>query len=629
MPVSSVVRFETDVLVVGGGTAGVAAAIAAARLGVRVILAHDGPWLGGMLTAAGVCAPDGNETLACQTGLWGAFLRELERREPTGLDHAWVSFFTYRPAVGAAIWQDWARSLADRLSLLGPVVPVAAQRSGDRLTGVRFAYLDDRSESVEVTATVTIEATELGDLLALADVPHRWGWDWPAIDPDRLARPEPSAPAQPTAETARFPVQSPTWVVYLEDYGARQETAPPIAAPDGIDLDQFAGAWAGRSVWTGLNYGRIPGGAFMLNWPIAGNDYAQGLDRLIGSPAERRAFDREAQAHSQAFAYTIQQELGRAYGLARGLFPPTARSPGGAWALMPYYRESRRVIGLATVTEPDLLPVAGGWGAALPIDPKTGETTAIAIGNYANDHHYPGWDFPLAAKSRLWGGRWTGTTFAIPYGALVPATIDGLLVSEKAISVSHIANGSTRLQPVVLGLGQAAGVAAALCVQRACQPRDLPVRSIQDALLNDPIAPAAIVPSFDLTPDRPDWRHWQQHWRDRPDDYLAALTGQAILLPGPAPRSIAPRFTGQFQRLGDQAYRLVGYRCLDRGGESGVEPEPREPQLTEPQPKDLGLVTLRPAIDRDLAAYPDGETLTVQARYNPSGQWLLVEAIEV
>ena len=81
---------------------------------------------------------------------------------------------------------------------------------------------------------------------------------------------------------------------------------------------------------------------------------------------------------------------------------------------------------------------------------------------------------------------------------MIPATTDGLLVCEKNISVSHIANGATRLQPVVMGIGQAAGMAAAMCVELGIQPRDLPVRTLQEALLQDLRSPAAIIPLFNL-----------------------------------------------------------------------------------------------------------------------------------
>jgi len=104
-------ELTTDVLVVGGGTGGTAAALQAARRGAKTVLVSEYPWLGGMLTSAGVSAPDGNELLAFQTGIWGAFLRELDQRQPGGLDHAWVSFFTYDPRLGAEIFADWVRAL--------------------------------------------------------------------------------------------------------------------------------------------------------------------------------------------------------------------------------------------------------------------------------------------------------------------------------------------------------------------------------------------------------------------------------------------------------------------------------------------------------------------------------------
>ena len=68
-----------QVLVWGGGSGGVAAAIQAARSGALTLLLTPGPWLGGMVSAAGVCAPDGNELTPWQTGLWGALLREIGR----------------------------------------------------------------------------------------------------------------------------------------------------------------------------------------------------------------------------------------------------------------------------------------------------------------------------------------------------------------------------------------------------------------------------------------------------------------------------------------------------------------------------------------------------------------------
>ena len=101
----------TEVLVVGGGTGGTAAAIQAARKGAKTILVSEFSWLGGMLTSAGVSAPDGNELVAFQTGLWGAFVRELQHRQSGGLDNSWVSFFSYDPRLGAQVFADWVQEL--------------------------------------------------------------------------------------------------------------------------------------------------------------------------------------------------------------------------------------------------------------------------------------------------------------------------------------------------------------------------------------------------------------------------------------------------------------------------------------------------------------------------------------
>ncbi len=593
-------QIKTDVLVVGGGTGGTAAAIQAARLGAEVLLVSEWPWLGGMLTAAGVTAPDGNELAAFQTGLWGAFLRELERRQPGGLHHGWVSFFTYEPAVGAAIFADWVAALPNLTWRWGHH-PRAVSRSGERVTGVEF-------ESFSVKAHITIDGTELGDLLALGDVPHRWGWE------PRDQWQEPSAPAalnDPTDPLApameSYPVQSPTWVVVMQDYGPG-ETAPPIPSA-GLSAD-FSGAWDGYGPEQFLNYGRLPGNRFMINWPQQGNDYGVGLDRLIGTASARHEFWQEARDHSQQFAHVIQAELGANYGLAQGVFPQLETTPGGgAFALYPYYREGRRLVGVATVREGDILPRAGGQVAPLPIN-AAGEVDAIAIGNYPNDHHYPGFAMPLAPKAIHWGGRWTGTPFTIPYGALVPAEIDGLLACDKNISVTHIANGATRLQPVVLGIGQAAGAAAALCTQQKCQPRQLSTRHLQQTLLQDPQAPAMVVPCFDLLPTDEHWMKHQETYLSQPHTYPdSGFTYSLGKVPAATALSTAATkpFRGQYQSGKNNSHQL-----LQPMGNTG-------PALT--------LVAVSPQAVHQLTQAIDGSTLEVNGIHNAGGHWILVNNI--
>ncbi|MBF2029668.1 MAG: FAD-dependent oxidoreductase [Oscillatoriales cyanobacterium C42_A2020_001] len=608
-------ELTTDILVVGGGTGGTAAAIQAARRGANVILVSEFPWLGGMLTSAGVTAPDGNELAALQTGIWGAFLQELAKRQPEGLDHGWVSFFTYQAQVGAEIFADWVAELPN-LKWISGQVPLEVLRAGDsnndrdRVIGVRFAdYI--------IRAQITLDGTELGDLLALGNIPHRWGWEL------QSEFGEPSAPTEPNQLTQTYPVQVPTWVVVMQDFGAGNEAPeippPPVETPS----DRFANAWQNYGGEKFLNYGRLPGDRFMINWPIHGNDYGEGVERLVGSESERQAFLQESLWHTQSFARYIQTRLGRRYGLAADSFPTNQRSiGGGAYALHPYFRESRRLKGLTTIREQDLLPVPKGCVAQLPIAVSAegclnteNVCDAIAIGNYANDHHYPSGDIELAPKSIRWGGRWTGTPFTIPYRSLVSESVDSFLVCEKNFSVSHMANGATRLQPVILGVGQAAGMAAVLCVEQQCQPRALNVRSLQEALLTEPTAPAAVIPLFNLVPTDPQWLFWQRYYLDNPENYPCSgncptqhCTSNEEGLN--SSDRLAQTLEGRFRHSSEQNYRL---------------------EITEPvhlMKQEMSLVTLCPFIHQTLLELPDNQAIQVAGRINRSGNWVLMTAIQ-
>ncbi|MEM6424769.1 MAG: FAD-dependent oxidoreductase [Cyanobacteria bacterium P01_D01_bin.128] len=623
-------RFKTEVLVVGGGTGGTAAALQAARRGAEVILVSELGWLGGMLTAAGVSAPDGNELNPWQTGLWGAFLQALMQRQPQGIDHGWVSFFNFDPAVGASIFADWAAALPN-LRWITAQRPRAVIGS-DPIRGVRF-------DACEIYADIVIDGTELGDVLALGEVPYRWGWETQSVWQEPSAPIDLSNLADPLAAIAqRYPVQAPTWVAVLQDFG-HGAAAPAVAQPSGVEIAQFEGAWADIGPQRFLDYGRLPGDRFMLNWPIHGNDYGENLDQLIGSAAERQMWQQAALDHTQGFVHLIQQQLGRRYGLAQSLFPAQPHSiGGGGFALMPYYRESRRLQGITTVTETDLLPVSDGQVAPLPRNAQ-GEVSAIAIGNYPNDHHYPGHNYPLQPKSLRWGGRWTGTPFAIPYKALVPAHTDGLLVCDKNLSVSHIANGATRLQPIVLLIGQAAGMAAALCVEHNIQPRSLPVRQLQTALLHDALAPAAVIPLFNGANHQPTWLTQQQYYLDHPEHY--PIDGWDVRVAAnlqPATRPLwtshasqrssylstdaLPSESRDLSSLG--ASSASNYYCLKGTLERRADqtyillPEADAP-LSAPCP----LVTLDPAVYDWLQQCSTG-SVTVCGWWNSAGPWLRV-----
>lgn len=584
-------QLTVPVVVWGGGSGGVAAAIQAARTGLSTLLLTPGPWLGGMVSAAGVCAPDGNELSPWQTGLWGALLRELRRQEPEGLDHNWVSCFGYRPATAERILRQWA----ERAGLIWwpNCRLLAAEVSGDRVRSLTIERLEaSQRREQRLLLDVLIDGSDLGDLLPLLGAPYRLGWEaqeeWS----------EPSAPPRRDLEDQPFfrdqPIQSPTWVAM-----ARMGQGPclegrPLAAP-------FAGASSSFGLERTLLYGRLPGDLLMLNWPLEGNDWHIGLNRAFGSSRERAQLDQAMRQHSLAFRQALQQASG-GWVQPAAVFPSPEETASGALegsqelALMPYWREGRRLIGRSLVREQDLLPLqAGPSQAVLPRDAE-GTISAIAVGNYANDHHYPGPDWPLATKSCRWGGRWTGTPFCIPFGALVSEAFCNLLMADKGISTTHIANGATRLQPLVLNVGQAAGLAAALAVQRGIPPLQLPVRTLQEALIHDPQAPAAPVPRWD-TP----WHHPQ--WRER---ILEALNGEGA----EAPAGSAHPWRDPPAEVGEQLHQGVlepdghGGGVLDCGGT-------RWP-----------VITLEPALHAFLQGLDRPQSLRLRGRLNPWGPWL-------
>ncbi len=614
------IELSVDVVVWGGGSGGVAAALQAGRAGASTLLLTPGPWLGGMVSAAGVCAPDGNELTPWQSGLWGALLRALEQEESEGLDQNWVSCFGYRPATAERILRRWLAAEAliqwwPQCSLLEVVT------HQDIITSLRVAR--PRSSSAggaegpeEPIATlhprIVIDGSDRGDLIGCSGSGFRLGWE------SREQWQEPSAPSQQRLDQEPFfrrqPVQSPTWVVM----GQLAAAAPPPDLVAAAPPPPFEGATESFGLEKTLTYGRLPGGLVMLNWPLQGNDWHDGLERAFATPLNRRRqtvdqaeLDADMQRHSLRFAEVLAQLSGGWLQPGR-VFPSALEARRGALegnqalALMPYWREGRRLVGQTVVLEQHLLPQAAGASIApLPRDPA-GHSTAIAVGNYANDHHYPGGDWPLAPKSCRWGGRWSGTPFTIPYGAIVSRDIHNLLAADKCLSVSHMANGATRLQPLVLNIGQAAGLAAALCCRSNLLPADLAPLRLQEALISDAKAPAAPLPLWDTPWHHPKWRQRQRQAIEDPSllHPSGELPGGTDLEPWQAPPQRGEQlWQGELQPDGSG-----GFALLVAG-------------------RSWPLITLEPALHHWLLAQERRRSVALIGCANPWGPWLRVSRL--
>ena len=208
-------ELHADVVIVGGGLGGVAAALAATRRGLRVVMTEPTDWIGGQLTSQGV-PPDENRWIeeAGSTAGYRALRKAIRDRyrRTTPLTEAarsrprlnpgagWVSRLCVEPAIAhAVLLEQLAPALeAGQLALLLEHRPVSAETDGDRVTAVR---VEGPSGERILRGPWFLDATEEGDLYPLAGVEHRIGAE------AREETGEPNARAQAEPDT----LQAPTW----------------------------------------------------------------------------------------------------------------------------------------------------------------------------------------------------------------------------------------------------------------------------------------------------------------------------------------------------------------------------------------------------------------------------------
>ena len=447
-----------DVAIVGAGAGGCAAALQAARSGASVLLLEEGPWVGGMLTSAGVSAIDGNYRL--RGGIFGEFCDSLAARYGgyEALRTGWVSNILFEPQVGEAVLGNMLAA-EENICLYRNI-------SLDSLTR-KDAVWHLRCGGRRFRAAMLVDCTELGDVAARLGIPYDLGMDSSRDMGEDVA-----------PEEANDIIQDLTYVITARFYD-RDMT---ISRPEGYDASLYEGCNPGGTDAM-LSYGLLPGGDVMLNWPINGNDAYM---NLVGAGKEERdSLLEEAKRISLGYLYYIQTELGHPeLGIAEGVYPSADGLP-----LVPYHRESRRIHGRARFTVNDVF------------DPYRNNLyrTSVAVGDYPVDHHHRRYPCPDSLPDLHF---YPVPSFSVPAGVLVPGEnpLQGdedyspLLVAEKSVSVSNIVNGATRLQPVVMGLGQAAGAMAALS---AAAGREATVRELQDELLD---ASCYLMPYQELTP---------------------------------------------------------------------------------------------------------------------------------
>ena len=474
---------SVDVLIIGGGASGVTAGIQSARMGAATLIVEETEWLGGMLTSAGVSAVDGNYDLPA--GLFGEF-REHLADYYGGLDSlktGWVSAVLFEPSVGNKIFHEMV-DVEKNLKVWHNATLVKLEREKD----VWIAQIQMKDNTIKkIHAKILIDGTELGDIAKMCGVKYDVGME------SRHDTKEDIAP-----EEKNNIVQDITYVAILKDYG-KDVTIP---CPEGYNKDVFACACASHvcitpkepdRVWSKdmmITYGKLPNNKYMINWPIEGNDYYVNLIEMTRE--EREEALKYAKHYTMCFVYFLQHELGfNTLGLADDEYPTADKLP-----FIPYHRESRRIHGLVRF---DLNHACEPFRQSQPL-----YRTCIAVGNYPVDHHhtrYHGYEeLPNLYFHPI-------PSYGLPLGTLIPKDVEGLIVAEKSISVSNIINGTTRLQPMVMQIGQAAGALAALAVKEDKNIREVSVREVQNAILD---GKGYLLPYLDVELDHPMFKSLQR-----------------------------------------------------------------------------------------------------------------------
>lgn len=497
-------EFTADLLIVGGGLGGVAAALAALKLGKRVLMTEETDWLGGQLTAQAV-PPDEHrwiEELGCTQSY--RHLREAVRayykhhyplseqaRQNPHLNpgQGRVSRLCAEPRVYLAAIEAMLAPyrVSRQLEVWLEHKPVAVEVDGDR---VRAVTLEDRviGEQRSVAAPYILDATELGELLLLAGLEHVVGAE------SQAQTGEPHAPSEPNP----FDQQAVSWCFALDYFPDEDHT---IEKPEDYDFwrsyqaDFWPGPqlgwvdahpvtleprhraifareqrlerngsdfWHYRRIFYKGHYpeGRYPSDITLVNWPQI--DYW--LGPLVGvSKEEKCKHLRGAKQLSLSMLYWMQTEAPRLDGGAgyRGLrLRHDVVNTRDGLAKHVYVRESRRIKAEFTVTENHVGVEARGRakGAEVFFD-------SVGIGSYRIDLH------PST------GGRnyvdVSSYPFQIPLGALLPVRVENLLPACKNIGTTHITNGCYRLHPVEWNIGEAAGALAAFCLNDGHEPRQV------------------------------------------------------------------------------------------------------------------------------------------------------------
>lgn len=504
-----------DLVIYGGTSAGIAAAVQAARMGLRPVVIEPTARIGGM-TTCGLGDTDAGNELSIG-GLAEEFYRKVGARY--GKDEAvWM----FEPGVALAVMEEWVREHSlliltnERIDLEQDV-----EMSGGRIHALRL------ESGRLVRGRVFVDTSYEGDLLAVAGVSYfvgregndrfaetqngiRTETELPSgIDPYRipgdpssglLERVNPDAGGPAGAEDARL--QAYNFRMCLTDDPANRVM---VERPEGYREEEYEILF--RAIGCGqtrrfFKFRELPNRKTDSNNDSGiSTDYI-GMNHAYAeaSHAERETIFEAHKRYQLGLVWTVQNhprvpEEIRAFHAPWGL-PLDEFTDSGHWPPQMYIRECRRMISDYIITEHMVL--LGG-------SPEE----SVGLGSYAMDSHHIQYCIGEDGYLRTEGGFYEEfeTPYAVSYRAIIPRREEctNLLV-PVCVSATHAAYGSIRMEPVFMILGQSAATAAALAIQADCAVQDVDYGSLRTHLLADgqilgwekPAAPqeeSAVVPA--------------------------------------------------------------------------------------------------------------------------------------
>lgn len=448
-----------DLIILGASASGISAAIQAARNKLKVAVIEESISIGGMITAAGVSAFDGNHLIA--GGIFKEFrdkLRNYYNRDI--LDTGWVSNTLFEPEVGIEILY----SMIDEnyCDLYLDCNHIQINKIGNNELSIDSVFFNQANRQYQFKSNYFILADEFGDAIYHLNLQNHYGLEKELDAPYELKHPQDF--------TYNAVLQFDNKIKVIDEY--------PLWTKEG----EFAGILGNPeiSLTKMLEYGMLPNNKIMLNWPIKGNDYYGNY--FI---EDRQSMFIKAKEKTMRLFKLIQSSVDlscnlrlsdNSYPLSKDKLP-----------YIPYIREARRIYGNETLSIED-------------ITNNKIFKTAIAVGDYPLDHHrdldeaYNKIDFPKIHP------------FSVPFGSLIPLRTKNILVVEKSISVSGLVNGCTRLQPVVMQLGQVAALAVYLAKKEKICVNEINIEELQDLILDNN---GYLYPTHDVSLKNPKFKDTQ------------------------------------------------------------------------------------------------------------------------